>query len=377
MALSERAPWVVIGSVKNSKAPTNTQRYFLHEIKVSETLAGTSVEDPKVLQEIVFPDEKGAYPEGPFIAFLAPLPSYTAYKSAKEQGASYRMFGGKAGVLSLSGPAGDDLRALLREAAALGKLSGAEREGTRRALLFRALAISDPRVQNDAAAALESLSLAAAKLSSAEVGNILTALQGNALKGPAAYSLVHLLQKSGDAGSVAALKTLANGPAGPAKWAAIPSLAALGVPRSFSDLTEDYARAEPEQKSRALAVILDQPGEQTTAFLQNMLAGPGGTEAKRDAIAQMERKGGAVYEAIFLEQTKNRDEQVASEALLALGRISSSPGLDRILELVDSPSPTLRSAARMALMQSNDPRAVKIFQKRFENEAAHSHEHFN
>jgi HEAT repeat protein len=379
VTLTEQAPVVAVGRLAKTQAPSASQRYFIHEIKIEEVLAGEEKEGTaKVLQEMLFPDEKGIFPEGEFLVFLAKLPGYTAYRAAVAQGASYRLFGGGLAVIPLAGDSAASLRSLVKSLADLrAKSSGVERELKRREILFQGLSLPDVRFSNDAAAILESLDLSAEQLKGDEVQTILAVLNADRLKPLSQTALVRLLQKSGDAASVTALKNLAAGPASPKKWAAIQALDALGTPRSTRELIEDFQSADDSQKKKVLGLLVNRPDPEAKAFFQNLLSGTASAAIKKEAIARMGGVKGKVFEGMLLEQTYNRDEAVAAEALLALGRMSSAGGLDRIVQLIDSPSPVLRSAARMALSQSKDPRAAKIFSERVEQKAGQPHGHFD
>ncbi len=371
-ALSEQAPLVLRARLKETKPPAGGQRYFIHTLEVEETLAGKAEGKVLVLQEQIFPTDKGIFPSGEFVTFLGPLPNYTAYSTARSQGVALRLFGGNVAVLPLS-EARSEVMKLVKDLLALKSIpTSAEREAAKRSLLFRSLSIANPRLVNDAARVLGTMNF---KLSGEEVTAILNALSGNLLSPASQTALITALQSSGNAASVEALKQLAAEAPSTKKWAAIRALETLGIKRSTEELLEDFHQADSQQRPAALSLIVARQDGQSQGFLNRLLAGSETLNLKRDAMEQMARLGGSAYETILLEQSQSRDEPVAMQAIVALGALDTEAALNRLVAVVHSPNPQLRSAAGMALMRSKNPRAAQLYREHFEDKGfGHFHQ---
>ncbi|KAB2838693.1 hypothetical protein F9K50_08855, partial [bacterium] len=223
-SLLEGAPWVGRVSIKSAQAPKAGQRFFLHQLKVAETLKGEGVDRLLVLDEPLTPGAPALLPgEGEFLVFLGPLPNYTAYQEARRQGYEHRVLGGKSGVVAKPEAA---------VAVAKDYLAGdASRRG---ALLLQALRGDDLRLANDAAIRLGERSKT--EFSSADVAVIVGAVRERPHPSHAKIALVRALENSGSAVSLEGLKQLADDPPSPAKWAAVRALDRLGAPRPMDRL---------------------------------------------------------------------------------------------------------------------------------------------
>jgi len=373
--LMDRAPLILRAQVGEFKNPTQKRDFYLYRIKIQEALAGKSEDDsPWVLQESVFPNQQSIFPKGDFVIFLAPLPDYTAYAVAKAEGVKFRLFGAEASVFALPEENRDALMKLSKEYLANRDASSStDKDAKRRALLIQGLSLNSPKIENDAAIALADASLPSGGLSAEELTAVTAAFASKNISDPAKVGLVKLLQRSANAGSVEVLKKLADGPAMPSKWAAVRALDAMGIVRATPKLVEDFQSADPSQKMSALHLIVAKRDADAKVFLKQLFSSAESLNLKREALEQMVRDG-ADYAPLVLEETQNKDEKVAVQAIVALAEVPGEQSLQRIVTLLDSPSPMLSSAARMALSLSRDPEANKIFHEKFEDKGvSHSH----
>ncbi len=374
--LLERAPVVLVAQVKQSQKPVGSQRYYLHELRVKEVLAGNEIPDsPKVLQELIFLNEAALYPADlTFIAFLAPLPPYTAFAAAREQGAAFRSFGALAGILVPAEENRQGIVSLAKQWIALKSSGGPEADSFRMELMLIALESPELPVRDAAARRLSELTLRRGLFTIEDYKKIEAALTAGNLKPEAQQSLVTVIEKAGDAGALDSLRRIAGGTPSPSKWAAVRSLERLGIQRSFAELREDFSIGKVADKNRIVGMLVQRKTPEARDFLKGLLGSAEDLNVKREVLDQMARVGGAEYEAILIEQTQNRDEQVAMQAIVALGSLPTDAALQKIISLLDNPSPLLRGAAGMALMRCPDPRAAKIYRVRFE-EQGYGHFH--
>lgn len=352
-SLLEGAPWVGRVSIKSAQAPKAGQRFFLHQLKVAETLKGEGVDRLLVLDEPLTPGAPALLPgEGEFLVFLGPLPNYTAYQEARRQGYEHRVLGGKSGVVAKPEAA---------VAVAKDYLAGdASRRG---ALLLQALRGDDLRLANDAAIRLGERSKT--EFSSADVEIIVGAVRERPHPSHAKIALVRALENSGNAASLEGLKQLADDPPSPAKWAAVRALDRLGAPRPMDRLAEDFRRADDAEKSQALALIVPQKSEAAEAFLSGVLAGPFSMEVKKSALRRMAEHKSPGYEALLLKNLGAGEATLRAETVLTLGRMGSSQAVPLVIPLLDSPLAPLRAAAFLMLSESPDPRAREVISHRY------------
>lgn len=351
--LLDGADWIGRVSLKSSEAPKATRRFFLFQLKVSETLKGAKPDRLLVLDEALIPGSPPLLTDkGEFLIFLSPLPPYTAYQELRRQGYEYRVMGGKSGALPMS-------ESTLKLAKSYLGSDAKDRD----ALLISALKSEDSRIANDAAEKLATR--AKIIFSSEDIASVLVALREGRLQDSSQVGLVRALENSGNAVSVDALKKLAEEPPSAAKWAALRALERLGIPRSMDRLAEDFQKANDAEKLQALALIVSRKNEEAEGFLAALLSGNMSLELKKTALRQMAENKTPGYEALLIKGLGQGETLLRAESVLALGRMSSSHAVPHIIPLLDSPESPLRAAAFLMLSESPDPRAQEVISQRF------------
>ena len=372
-SLVEKAPILVVATLQKTQNPSDTENYFLHSLQVEKSLKGpVSSQQIRILQEAIFPGEAGTYPkQGSFLAFLAPLPNYTAYAKAKSQGVEFRSFGGNDGVLLLKPETREIVLKTIQDYLKL-QVSTKEASTQKRNFLFQTLSSPDLRLKSDAALALVNLKDNRGALSAQQAQVILSAME--VVNEQAQIALIQILQNSANEVAVATLKKLSESPRAVIQWPAVRALENLGHPRPAAQLVQDFPKAL-EKDRRGIVQLLARRNDPTSQkFLEKLLQADTPVDLKKEIILRMAETGGKAHEAILLRQLENPQEEVVAQSLVVLAGMQSSAVVDKIVSFLDSTSPLLKRAAQIALEKSKDPRAVKIYHERF-GEKVEMHDH--
>lgn len=370
--LAIKAPWIAVVGLENVQNQIPKKSYSIYRLQVRNVLSG-QLEEKKIqiLEESIFSKKKPMMNPGETaLVFLAPLPRYTAYASAHDQGVRFRFFGGPKGLLLL-GDNKSQILDLVRDILSLKGKPSREKLLKQKELLIRMLGMPGSQLQVDGALGLEELDLQPGGFSEAEENTLFSLLESSTLPKKAQIALVVALKKSK---SRSILKKIADGPAVPAKWAAIRALEDLGVSRPVQDLGKDFEQSDRAGKFKILSIMAGRNDDPAKRYLNQFLSGPSDFELKREAVLRMGEKGGEENERVLLGQITHRDENVSAEVILALGKMQSSKSVAKIVPYLESPSKRLRDAAIFSLYVNQDPGAQRILGERFTKD---SHGHFH
>jgi len=368
--LVAKAPLVIRGKVSQVMPAEKGRAYFIYEVQNEEVLSGVLKDkNIKIFQESVFPGEKAAMvSESQVMLFLAPMPKYTAYQKAIQEGARYRLFGGASGVWKLAGK-GNTLK--LVQEIIRAKQAGGISPTKRKSLLLSLLTSPEKKIREAGAMGLGAADLNSGSLSSEEEQQIYQTILAASLGKKAEVALIEALK---DSRSVAILKKIANETKGTPKWAAVRALKELGHPRSVQELAKDYERGNVEEKKRAMGMMAQRQDAAAQKFLNQLIQSTVDYEVKRATIVKMGEVGGKGNEQVLLGNVNHPEEQVGAQVLLSLGNMNSRASVPQILQLLESDSKLLRDAAILSLYRNKDPQAMKYFQERYVKDP-HGHFH--
>jgi HEAT repeat protein len=353
--LLENAPVVAVVKVGSTEAPAPKRPFYLQELRKISLLRGEFSGDRfKVAEEVLVPGQKSLFAEKEeSLALLAPIPDFTAYRDFLSRGYVWRVYGAKRGVW----PAAATL------AIAQSYLAASATE--RNSILLKILPDAANPLRREAALLLARRGPLPI---SGEQAQVLVALAQGSADVDLALAGVRILDNANNEAARQALLKLAAGPSSSAKWAAIRALEKKGQARSVDQLAEDYQSADAPGRAQALALIAAKQDAESLAFFANLIAGPSGFEAKREAIQKMGERKNPGYERLLIQQIGGADESIQAEAILALGKMGSTEAVPSILPLIDSPSEKLRGAAFFMLIESPDPRAQALISQRYERD---------
>lgn len=379
-ALIEKAPLVLQGEIESVQSPQEGQTYFLYEIEVKEVFSHNLPEAaPKkgkkisVLQEQLFPEDLPQLKEGQGgVFFLAALPKYTAYQKAVQQGVSYSLYGGE--NQAREALVVQDFPQRVKEVIAA-KSGERVPELKRKALLLSWLQSGEPMLWESAALALQDMNFSKGALSDEEAKQISAVLmqlkEDSRLSRKTGLPLVDVLAQTQ---SVTALQTVANQTQGEVKWAAVRALEKLGYPRSTQELTQDFAKANDQNKERILKILIRKQDEESRSFLTEFLQSPERYELKRNAIFEMGSLGGEPQEKFLISQLNQLEPSVAAQAAIVLGQMNSAASVPEMFKLLQSDEKILREAAQASLRFNQTPLAREYVKANFTKDS-HGHVH--